>query len=150
MAEGTGRGGRGGAQESVNPMPTGADMVTQAQKKPTGILIPDAHTLLLNFYMVRPDVEPPEFLRELKGVHGWFFGNGNPEREIAVGFRPAWVYFIIPPFPDEPRGCDRTGKFNCPPIHDQPRYTDRGFMVEPLFNKAGEMTVYFAWKSKDA
>lgn len=132
--------------EGVGELGTKRETQKDQPRKPTGKLSPSALQVLLNFYSGRPEVEPPAFLDGLQGTCGWFVGDGRPQREIQVGFRPAFVIFTCPPFPDELRHW-KGAEFYQPPLHDQPPYTDRGFIADERFNKAGDMTMYVVWKS---
>lgn len=133
--------------EGVGELGTKRETAAGQPRKPTGKLSPTVLQILLNFYTGRPEVEPPAFIDELSGTSGWFCGDGCPEREIQVGFRPAFVIFTAPPFPDEGRHW-KGAEFYQPPLHDQPPYTDRGFMVDTRFNEAGSMCMYVVWKPK--
>jgi hypothetical protein len=138
----------GESQEGLGEFGTkkeeGAD--EQAKKKPTGKLRPEHLQILVNFYQGRPEVEPPLFIDELEGTAGWFCGDGRPEREIVVGFRPAFVIFTAPPFPGEETRHWEGKEFYQPPLHDQPPYTDRGFVVDERFNKVGTISMYIVWR----
>src|SRR5436853_5859317 len=79
--------------EGLGELGTTKDTTAQQAKKPTGKLPPASLQILLNFYAGRPEVEPPAFIDELQGTSGWFCGDGRPQREIVIGFKPAFVIF---------------------------------------------------------
>jgi hypothetical protein len=123
-----------------------------AVAKPTGKLPPEAQRLLRTFYVLRPDVDLPPHLLERDGTWGRFVGDGRPEREIQVGFRPAFVLFTVPLYPNgapvwlpnkkEPE----KGQFVDPGIHDQPPTTESGFICPATCNKMGDSSFYIVWK----
>ena len=113
-------------------------------------LPPDAQQSLTNFLMVRPEVKGdiPGHLGEHEGANGWLAGDGRPEREVQLGFRPEFVVYTIPPFPDGPRGM-KNGVFQQPPLHAQPKTTEKGFFIPPHLNHEGDFFCFVAWKPKE-
>jgi len=128
------------SEEGASDLTSGGSVL-----KPTGKLKREHRAALLNFYACRPEVQPPAFIDELEGTLGFFAGDDRDPREITIGFRPAFVIFIIPPFPDMARKLGVS-----PPLHDQPEYTDKGFIVGKKFNALGTMSFYVAWKPAPA
>jgi hypothetical protein len=114
-----------------------------------GKLPTQARSSLLSFLQARPEVVLPPILESLEGTNGFYVGDGRPEREIILGFRPEFIVFTIPLFPDGPRRFE--GKeFILPPLHAQPEKTDRGFMVGAAFNQKNQPAMYLAWKPAPA
>jgi hypothetical protein len=114
---------------------------------PFGKLPQPARDSLGSFLRTRPEVALPPELEELAGTHGFYLGDDRPEREIVIGFRPAFVVYTTPVFPDGPRR-RVNGEFFVPPLHDQPAYTERGFKVGIKLNRMGQMHSYVAWKPR--
>jgi hypothetical protein len=114
--------------------------------KPVGKLPPDAQQALRNFYEARPQIDLPEHLHELQGTLGYYYGDGRPERELVIGFKPAYVLFTFPPYQESPLWVDDA--FKEPPLHEQPPMTDRGFRVVGMtFNQPNGMYRWIAWKA---
>lgn len=126
--------------------------MTDPARKPVGKLPPDAQRLLRQFYMLRPEVDLPPHLHELDGTWGRYFGDGRPDREITVGFRPSFVLFTMPLYPNgspvwlQNKKEPEKSQFVDPGLHDQPPSSERGFVVAPECNKLGEACYYIAWK----
>ncbi|HZU99814.1 MAG TPA: hypothetical protein VFF73_24085 [Planctomycetota bacterium] len=114
-----------------------------------GKLLPAARDALLNFLEARPNIELPGFLKDLEGTHGFYVGDGQKQRRIPCGFKPAFVVFTCPVYPDgelpKPSG---QGGYWRPDLHEQFPSDDKGFTVDERFNKAGDMAVWIAWKQK--
>src|SRR5262245_8853472 len=51
---------------------------------------------LRNYYELRPAIELPERLFILQGTSGFYYGDSRPEREVLLGWRPAYVLFTMP------------------------------------------------------
>src|SRR5580658_5007421 len=105
-----------------------------------GKLTDAARGILANFLTARSNVELPGHLSELEGLHGVYVGDGRPEREVQVGFEPAFVVYAVPVYP-EPAGVPRPGAYQ-PALHAQPAYTRRGFKVDKTFNEAGVIHMF--------
>ena len=109
-----------------------------------------AKSALENFIKARPNVQLPAHLDKLNGTHGMYTGDGKSEREVAIGFRPSFVVFVIPVFPDGvPHPTDPKKPLDSywrPELHPQPVYTEKGFKVTEAFNKVGAAHIYVAWK----
>jgi hypothetical protein len=130
-----------------------AEPITDPVKKPVGKLPPEAQLLLRRFYMTRPEIDLPPHLHTLQGTWGRYFGDGRPDREIQVGFVPAFVLFACPLYPNggpkwvTKKGSKAEGEMVDPGLHDQPVYTERGFISPLACNKVNEAGIYIVWKS---
>src|SRR4051812_45025583 len=104
-----------------------------------------ARGAIQNFLKARPNLELPARLEKLGGTHGMYMGDGKKDREILVGWKPTYVVFVIPVFPDGvPHPADPKKPLDSywrPELHAQPVYTDRGFKATEAFNKVGETHV---------
>lgn len=105
-----------------------------------------------NFIKGRPNIKLPDHLKDLDGTHGLFIGDGKKEREIKLGWKPTFVIFVVPVYPDGdlPRVMNiknPTDSYYRPELHPQPVYTETGFKVGELLNKAGVTHVFVAWKA---
>jgi hypothetical protein len=125
-----------------------AEVPVDPVRKPVGRVNPDAQRLLRNYYVARPEIDLPPFVHELPGTHGWYFGDGKPERDVVVGFTPAFVLFTFPIFPEGPPEWVK-GEFLMPGLHAQPQYTDRGFKAPAHVNALNSMYIYVVWKSDE-
>jgi hypothetical protein len=110
-------------------------------------LTDNARSALKAFLGNRPNIVLPSHLAKLEGVHGIYVGDGRPLREIVLGWKPAFVVFTVPGWPDGPPQPTKDGGYFRPPLHDQPPYTDRGFTVTEKFNASGALHLYVVWKS---
>lgn len=132
--------------EAAPAEPAGYDPADPAYK-PVGKRLPkDAQLILRRYYHHRLDVDLPPWVFELEGTWGRYYGDGRDEREIVIGWRPAFVVFTMPVYPDEqPQWID--GEFTKVGLHRQPEFTDRGFLAWKNVNKLGDMIIYVVWKS---
>ena len=122
--------------------------ITDPAKKPVGKLPPDAQLLLRRYYMLRPEIDLPPFVLDLPGTHGWYLGDGRPEREILIGWTPAFVLYTSPLFPEG--GVEWVkGELLMPGLHSQPLYTERGFKVGAPFNVPNMSHCYLVWKAPE-
>lgn len=116
-------------------------------KTPFGEVTESAKNVLETFLKVRPNVQLPPHLEKLQGTHGFYVGDGREEREIKLGWKPSFVVFINPGWPDGAPQPTKDGGYLRPDLHEQPLYTDSGFKVTKTFNEPGQLSLYVAWKS---
>ncbi len=104
--------------------------------------------LLLNFFRVRPDLVEtlPERLWELERTHGRYMGDGRPERNIHIGWRPSYVLFTLPAYPDGPPTFTKDWTFIQPGPNRQPKLTDEGFVVDAPYNLIGDWFFYIVFQ----
>lgn len=126
--------------------PPSAEPVTDPLKKPVGRLGTDSARLLRQDHMLRPEIDLPAFVMDLPGTHGWYMGDGSDNREIVVGFTPAFVLYTLPLYPDGPPEWVK-GEFLMPSLPAQPEYTERGFKVPAHLNQVNSMCHYLIWQS---
>ena len=105
---------------------------------------------LAQFFRRRPDMPFDFALLGKERVHGWYWGDGRPERKLGLGWRPLHVLFLMPHFPQLPPGgwppSDRSGRLQEPGPHPQPELLADGFQVGPMFNRTGEHYSYVAFR----
>lgn len=129
-----------------------SEPITDPLKKPVGKLPQEAQVLLRRFYMMRPEVDLPPHVHALSGTWGRYFGDGREAREVKIGFRPAFVLFLLPVYPGEApkwvakKGNKAEGEMVDPGLHDQPPLTEQGFVAPASCNQINEQTIYIAWK----
>jgi hypothetical protein len=140
------------APEEEDELPE-PEPITNPAKKPVGKLPPDAQRLLRTFYMSRPEIDLPPHLHALDGTWGRYMGDDRPAREVMLGFRPAFVLFTLPLYPNggpkwvTKKGNRAEGELVDPGLHDQPILTEQGFVAGIECNKINEMCIYIAWKN---
>lgn len=109
-----------------------------------------ARDAIQNFLKARPNIQLPSHLDKCDGTHGMYVGDGAKERLVTVGFKPTFVVFVIPSFPDGvPHPADMKNPLNSywrPELHPQPVYTEKGFKATEAFNKLGATHIFVAWK----
>lgn len=110
-----------------------------------------AATILANYFRGRPNLELPDRVWDLKRTHGFYNGDGRPERKLFVGFEPALVLYVIPTYPERrwPEVVKQGDEWVSidPGLHRQPRFTSDGFIVDEPYNELGEGYVYVAFQS---
>lgn len=110
-----------------------------------------AATILANYFRGRPNLELPDRVWDLKRTHGFYNGDGRPERKLFVGFEPALVLYVIPCYPEKkwPDVVKQGDEWVSidPGLHRQPRFTSEGFIVDEPYNELGEGYVYVAFQS---
>ncbi len=156
------RGARDAPTPAVGRDTPGAaeDPITDPARKPVGKLPPEVQVMLRSFYVKRPEIDLPPHLHELQGTWGRYLGDARPTpREILLGFRPAFILYIAPAYPQGgPRWVQKkggksagtphqTGELVDPGLHDQPTLTEKGFVALAECNKTNTHYIYIAWKS---
>lgn len=110
-----------------------------------------ASTILANYFRARPNLELPDRVWDLKRTHGFYQGDGRPERKLVVGFEPALVLYVIPGYPEKiwPEVVKQGDEWVSidPGLHRQPRFSSDGFIVDEPYNELGEGYVYVAFRS---
>lgn len=104
--------------------------------------------ILANYFRGRPGLELPPRVYELKRTHGFYTGDGRPERKLTVGFEPALVLYVIPVYPEEIWPTfTKDYKPIDPGLHRQPKFVADGFVVDAPYNILGEGYIYVAFRS---
>ncbi len=140
------------AQEPVAEEAAAAELPPDPLAPVRGKLGNDECALLLaNFLRTRPDLieenKLPERLWELQRTHGRYLGDGRPERKIPIGWRPAYVLFTLPAYPDGPPTYNKADwTFTQPGPNRQPHMVDDGFVVDARYNLPGEWFFYVVFK----
>lgn len=132
--------------------PAGGDATPEAPAGKRRRLGSDqAATILANYFRGRPNLELPDRVWDLKRTHGFYNGDGRPERKLFVGFEPALVLYVIPCYPEKkwPDVVKQGDEWVSidPGLHRQPRFTSDGFIVDEPYNELGEGYVYVAFQS---
>ncbi|MCO5171648.1 MAG: hypothetical protein M9894_35545 [Planctomycetes bacterium] len=132
----------GAAPERAEAAPAAAG----AARRPLGN--DQAAVILASYFRGRPDLELPPRLWELKRTHGFYTGDGRPERKLVVGFEPALVLYVIPVYPEEIWPTyTKDYKPIDPGLHRQPKFVSDGFVVDAPYNILGEGYMYVAFRS---
>ncbi|MBX3467652.1 MAG: hypothetical protein KF878_12275 [Planctomycetes bacterium] len=104
--------------------------------------------ILANYFRGRPGLELPPRVYQLKRTHGFYTGDGRPERKLTVGFEPALVLYVIPVYPEEIWPTfTKDYKPIDPGLHRQPKFVADGFVVDAPYNILGEGYIYVAFRS---
>ena len=105
---------------------------------------------LAQFFRRRPDLRFDFSLLGKERVHGYYYGDGAPTRQLTLGWRPLHVLYLMPHFPQLPPGSwppsDRSGRLHDPGPHPQPEALPDGFRVDLSFNRMGEYYSYVAFR----
>lgn len=106
--------------------------------------------LLANFFRMRPDMPFDWSLLEKDRTHGYYYGAGGSSRRVTLGFQPIHVLYLMPFFPQLPKGgwppSDRSGRLKDPGPHEQPALLEDGFEVDATFDYPGEYYSFVAWR----
>lgn len=131
---GGGAGGAGGAAAAPEAAAASEEQAATTATPPSpGLGADQAAVLLASYFRQRPDMReklPPRVF-SLKRTHGFYQGDGRPERKIFLGFEPALVLYVIPAFPGQPM------EFTTPPNKKWdgfiPEMIDPGLHTQPAF-----------------
>lgn len=111
----------------------------------------DTAVMLANHFKCRPDLPAkiPARVWDLHRTHGRYAGDGRAEREIVVGWEPAYVLWIIPSWPEGTPQFEKKPPFKIidPGPPPQPRFTEQGYVVQASLNEVGEWYYYVVFRS---